>query len=717
MWKSSDPRSGAVLACLVVLSASWQTANAAESEPRSEDTAAPTAKAADALRRDLALIATLEDRRSLARNVLTDLAKDPRSTIRARAIRTLGRLQERKTRAVVTTALSDPDAAVRREAIFALGQLPNGNVRDLEARFPEEPDPDARRGIIDAVGTRGNLGSTTFLTKVVVEKDDTARAAALRALGKIAKRNRGRLTDVSPKELAKWLVDANTEVRAGAAYVAQHWSQNTDEALSAAILKCATDADEGIRATCVRALIHQPKSPTAALQARAGDASWRVRVEAIRALGKLNAEAALLVLLKDLALQLVNGGLDPVSSQIHPAMVLLDVALTLPPSRALAKVGKSIQQVSKPETELSDPEKGGRALGLSHIHCRAAALVDRRSGRVNALRKCGAADYSKAYREVLAVRIFEALPPKKRARALRKWYGRGTAQAKVAVLEAVGAIADLPVATELVLEGLQEADPAVVAQAATVAGRAKLKAAAPVLVTAYGRFMINNELETVQAVFEALGRLKEHAAAPFLEEHVFHPNAAVRKAAVEALKAIKGHEARFASRMPMATPGTLTEPDERLASPSRHTAATIHTSKGKIGVDLFAEKAPLTVKNFVRLARKGFYDGLTFHRVSPNFVTQGGDPRGDGWGGPGYTIRCEISPTRFERGILGMALAGKDTGGSQFFIMHSAHPHLDGAYTAFGVVSNDMTVVDTLVPGDKILNIEIRKRPEGATAP
>ena len=118
-------------------------------------------------------------------------------------------------------------------------------------------------------------------------------------------------------------------------------------------------------------------------------------------------------------------------------------------------------------------------------------------------------------------------------------------------------------------------------------------------------------------------------------------------------------------------------------------------------------ETPLTTSSFVDLARRGFYDGLTFHRVEPGFVIQGGCPRGDGNGGPGYTLRCEISQRPYGRGAVGMALSGKDTGGSQFFIVHSPQPHLDGGYTLFGQVVNGMEVVDKISPGDVIEHVEI----------
>jgi cyclophilin family peptidyl-prolyl cis-trans isomerase/HEAT repeat protein len=136
--------------------------------------------------------------------------------------------------------------------------------------------------------------------------------------------------------------------------------------------------------------------------------------------------------------------------------------------------------------------------------------------------------------------------------------------------------------------------------------------------------------------------------------------------------------------------------------------AVLTTEKGNFTIDLTPEDAPLTVDNFIRLARANYFNGLAVHRVVPNFVMQDGDPRGDGNGGPGWEIRCEINFLSYERGAVGMALSGKDTGGSQWFVTHSPQPHLDGGYTVFGRVSEtDLKTVDAIVRGDRILSVKI----------
>lgn len=136
--------------------------------------------------------------------------------------------------------------------------------------------------------------------------------------------------------------------------------------------------------------------------------------------------------------------------------------------------------------------------------------------------------------------------------------------------------------------------------------------------------------------------------------------------------------------------------------------AEIRTERGTIVLELFGNDAPLTVDNFATLARRGYYRGTRFHRVVPNFVVQDGDPTGTGSGGPGYAIRDEINRRRYDRGVLGMALAGRDTGGSQWFITHSPQPHLDGGYTVFGRVLSGWEVLDAIVQGDRITDIVIR---------
>lgn len=143
------------------------------------------------------------------------------------------------------------------------------------------------------------------------------------------------------------------------------------------------------------------------------------------------------------------------------------------------------------------------------------------------------------------------------------------------------------------------------------------------------------------------------------------------------------------------------------------TKATLSTDYGDLLIEFFDEDAPNTVANFVKLSKSGFYNGLAFHRVIPDFVVQGGCPNGTGTGGPGYKIKCELTGNNqyHDRGVLSMAHAGRDTGGSQFFICHSRNntAHLDRNHTCFGKVVENFDIIDKIRAGDKIVKVTIHE--------
>jgi peptidylprolyl isomerase len=212
--------------------------------------------------------------------------------------------------------------------------------------------------------------------------------------------------------------------------------------------------------------------------------------------------------------------------------------------------------------------------------------------------------------------------------------------------------------------------------------------------------------EAKQAILQTLGNIHEIGAIPFLEKELLGSEGPISAAAAASLNHMTGKD--YSTRIHQGTIKGRTEKEwNLLESIKPHQHVSIITNRGEITLELLKDHAPFTVLNFVKLIKNKFYDGLIFHRVVPNFVVQGGDPRGDGWGGPGYSIRTEISLVKYERGSCGMASAGKDTEGSQFFITHSATPHLDGRYTIFAKVIKGMDVVDRLQIGDTMKTIQL----------
>lgn len=265
---------------------------------------------------------------------------------------------------------------------------------------------------------------------------------------------------------------------------------------------------------------------------------------------------------------------------------------------------------------------------------------------------------------------------------------------------------------ELLLEQLSAKDVIVRATAADLLG--ELGDSSDVVIEALKRALAAARSDQMNdariAIIEAADRLGRPLNVQVLSGPTRDPDYVVRARAYELLRR-SGSEIRLADfqvgKVQTGHDRAYWRRIAQLMLSPKNPIAVIHTPKGTIRLELFASDAPMTVYNFIELARRGFYDGLSFMRVVPNFVIQGGDPRNDMNGGPGYQIRCEINLRQFETGSVGMALSGKDTGGSQFFITLWPQPHLDGGYTLFGQVIGGMEVVSRIARGDRIDRVEI----------
>ena len=214
------------------------------------------------------------------------------------------------------------------------------------------------------------------------------------------------------------------------------------------------------------------------------------------------------------------------------------------------------------------------------------------------------------------------------------------------------------------------------------------------------------------SIIDSLAKQKNAAASEAIKTALDSSDYLIRRRAVALLKANGAGD--FSARIgAVKTRNSTADYERALARIGKRIKAVVTTTKGSFSIELTPDDAPLTVDNFIQLAQRKYFGRVTIHRVVPNFVIQDGDPRGDGNGGPGYQIRCEINELPYDRGALGMALSGKDTGGSQWFITHSPQPHLDGGYTVFGKVVSGMEVVDAIVRGDVIESITITETGRG----
>jgi cyclophilin family peptidyl-prolyl cis-trans isomerase/HEAT repeat protein len=266
-----------------------------------------------------------------------------------------------------------------------------------------------------------------------------------------------------------------------------------------------------------------------------------------------------------------------------------------------------------------------------------------------------------------------------------------------------------PWAAAELTDRLRTDDFAIRAAAARGLAALKVTAAVPALAQAYQASLGDSTYVARGAVLEALAQLDPGAARPLLEEALRDKDWAIRRRSAELLQQAGAPAATTEEAIRPAVAGrAIAEAEwQTLIAPQFSPRAYIATDRGGIEIELAILDAPLTVGNFIALARKGFFDGVAIHRVVPDFVVQDGDPRGDGEGGPGYTIRDEINMRPYLRGTVGMALDWADTGGSQFFITHSPQPHLDGRYTVFGTVVDGIEVVDRLGQWDVVRSVRI----------
>lgn len=647
-------------------------------------------------------IADYEDRRSLGDGRVVGwalTANDPAD--RARALLALGRIQDPSTAGTLVKGLTDPDPGARGEAAFAIGllglswqPLPDEVkarlAEALRAAEPDEKDPGVKLLLLEALGRVGTAAALERLVdRLSVPGDVQARAAlslgvAAKAGAKLPARALGTLGGLLKK-------DHPPATRYGAAY---GLARSRDPGARSFLVLCAADDASEVRAVCAKGLGEVGSElEVATLRRLLDDPDYRVAVEATSSLARLaekcRGSCAALTALGDLNLRVERFLRGDTAGGAQPLLALAQAGLPAPAGKAVLLSLRS--QLLAGVKDVKD-EKLRR--DLANVECRFAAALDQQALTVQEVVSCGGGLVPESQRIATALTMLGEAQgdPTRRAREVGAYVLTNDPRVKLAALNALAEIGS-PTSIDKVRTQLNAEDPTIAAAAAAALGKLNDRASVPQI-----RGLAQKAVEApdlAPALAEALTDLDAKDAAPDLEAWLGSSNATVRLEAAKALGKLKGTRVA-APRVERKAGGTRPPPLPDDAS------LLVRTSKGEFEVKLYTRDAPLTAINAVSLARKGFFRGLTFHRVVPDFVVQGGDPRGDGEGGPGYTIRCEVNHRPYGRGVVGMALGGKDTGGSQFFVTAAPQPHLDGRYTAFGEVTKGQEVVDTLLEGDVI---------------
>ena len=644
----------------------------------------------------LAVLDRVED----ARDALVDLVPFSRhadARVRRRTAQVLGRLQGPAGNAILLTLILDSDARVKEMAIFSWGQLSTGSTAPLAALLDSAPNPASEVFVdlaIEATAKRTVDPMVLDLERLVSRTTfgtPAHRARALTGLALIAKRANGELPGLKLDFLDAAGRSKSADVRVAAAYLMMRLKLAPDSEVLERALRATKDADSRVRALATRALGGRKDGQALSrLVKMLDDRSESVRVASVRSLGQLEAHEAIV----DFLVRAAAYSPKRRDAELVPVILAFETVVQLP-------VGPSLEAAAKAWANLPTLAPRSRLRGLA-ASCHARALLARGARDPNGLEDCRRDLPRVLFAELLA-RVLLVMDDAPRRAALRNL----TPELRASTTASLLSLIEPPAAPDLrawILPALSDADPVVVAEAASAAERLLAVETTDGVVAAARKWLRSTEHEVTLALLKALGALR--APKDIFEYARIATHPAVREAAVAA-HAVAGHGGHGPLEMPRVVQ-VPSPPDDPATLPRR---ATLLTTLGPISLELWPEDAPRTVAAFAKRATAGFYDGLLFHRVVPDFVVQGGDPRGDGWGGPGETLRCEINNRRFERGVLGMALAGKDTGGSQFFITHSAHPHLDGGYTTFGRVLVGQDVVDALAEGDRIVSLSISPVP------
>lgn len=655
-------------------------------------------------------IAELEDRRSLGDGRLMQMAiseQDP--MLRKRAFLALARIQDPNTAGAMVEGLTDPDPGVRGEAAYAIGILGlswGPLADDVKARLTKgllehensETDGAVKLSMLEAMGRVATAPLVERLTDRLSVGGDVQGRAAL-SLG-VAARSKTPMPARMYSALAALLKKENTlGTRYGAAYALVQAKQAL---VRPYLLTCAEDDASEVRALCAKALGEVGTDVDAVtLKRLLDDPDYRVVVEATRSLARLAWKC------KSSACPAL-GALAFLSFRVE-RLVRGDSAGGGQPLLALAQqglpaVGKSVLQSLRSQlvvAKAASDQKIRRDAGK--LDCRLAAAMDRISGSLSEVMGCGHGLVDEARRlqlglQALAEAARDAKPPLDPARVTAEvgsYVFHADGRVKLAAVELLGELKG-PAAQEKVRTQLLATDPVLAAAAAASSAKLKDKTQIPQIRQLAQKAM--TQVDIAPTIAEALTLLDAKDAIGDLEAWLKSPNATIRQSAAEALTKLKGVpvgaervERPMGGRRPQLAP--------------QKARLVVTTEKGQFEISLYEEDAALTSANAFALARKGFFRNLSFHRVVPDFVAQGGDPRGDGNGGPGYAIRCELNHKPYARGVVGMALSGKDTGGSQFFVTAAPQPHLDGRYTAFGEVTQGQEVVDALLEGDLITEV------------
>lgn len=614
-------------------------------------------------------IALAEDSRLLPAELIDKSMASPDSTVRARMAYAIGIVGEPVTFDRLRQLLSDESEFVQIAATFAAGQVADTASQDQLVTLSKSINPEVRKSALDALSKLGTQSASSRLSEVLNDNNEMSTIRALAAQWMF------RLKDEpSGNALISQAMSTHDTIRERVHYSLMRRSIKDAQPIFRLGLN---DKVEQIQILSINGLSRiNDTAASIAIQPLLLSANSRVQYHAVNFMSKFSVTEALPQLIN-----LTKGGNDP-----HVRLAAV---------QALAKFKDN-------QTALTLME----LLNDSDVNIASAALV-----AYSATGRPDAATFAQLFvgdpdprKRVAAAQAFGAIKTDT-ARTMMEYLFRD--QVPLIRSEALEQLIGLKIpelTNRLIESALADTDFMPVAIAAGhIATEKNMQQLGRLCGVYYAGSPIENQQSALDAIIELADSVKDKSPlATLADSAMHHREYSIRK---------RGRE--LAQKLMLKIPGTADNFESDLSRDrfdvvygrTDSPRVRIVTGRGDIVIELFPSIAPKTVANYLELVKSGFYNNRIWHRVVPDFVIQDGCPRGDGWGSPGYEIRCEYNHLPFERGSVGMATSGKDTGGSQYFICHSSQPHLDGRYTVFGKVIAGLEIVDQIQLGDSIISV------------
>ena len=633
--------------------------------------------AADAFR----TIAILENERMLQAEpniTLSSYFQNQSPQVRARAALAAARIGNDAILPQIERLVNDPNVDVRKMVAFAFGQIRSKQGLAPTLKMLTDADFEVRRLAIEAVGRIGGIDGSVYILPFLADDHEQLREQAALALALIKDK-----ATVQPL-IAK--------------------SKQNDPAQWAYVYALYRLADE--RAIPV---LHAVLADPGASPSTGDPSSVLFALKALWSMKKPLTQGEVQMLIKNPDSRVAQNALDVVTASASKESCAF-LHQSYASMNAITK-GKAMDTMGT--LSCVPPERPVEPVLLgAWIAAQAKAQKDNALGVLQE----GAAHSSWIVRWRVAQALSD-ITAEKAIPVLKQLCQDPDSAVRLAALDSLTKF--LPATAEMFVPLLSDKDFAVRATAVEALGATKDPKYLSLLIQTYLSTKDPAEIEGRIALLDVLPDFNSSEALKVYEEAVLDREYTIRRHAIDGLKKILGSS-------PWYFHGKLTDPESFAYMPGKISletmkkypvdyghalktqTVTIKLEKGDVVIRLLGDDAPVHVNNMVQLAKQGFYNGLRIHRVVPNFVIQGGDPRGDGWGGAGEALHDQVSVQIYKRGTVGMPTAGKDTGGSQFFITMSRQPHLDGNYTIFGEVISGMDVVDRTEVGDKILTVEVK---------